>query len=96
MELTCGQAAAILASATPSMQFNVIGQTVGTTSLLANILCFVGDERCDCLQDATDSESAKNGQWSDAIAALVADCAETNPDRTLSGITQEAALSVCP
>jgi hypothetical protein len=95
LDLPCSEALARLGGKDPQASADAVGQTTGTVAMLGNLLCFVGDARCDCLREIADTESSLRGQFTDALSALLGDCALSDPDRSLSGVSQQAAFEVC-
>jgi len=95
LDYTCGDAANILSFGDERLQFSLVGETVGAAGMLANLACFVGDRRCTCLRRTTDSDRGESEQYSREVGRLIAQCFGSNPNRNLSGISQEAALNVC-
>lgn len=69
----------------------------GTVDTLGNILCFVGDPRCDCLRSITPvAGSNEQTEFSKLWKGIVASCASgSSRRRSFSGIAQEAALELC-
>ena len=90
-----GDAANILSFGQESLQFSLVGETVGAAGLLANLACFVGDRRCSCLRNTTNSDRGESNQFSREVGRIIAGCFTSNPSRNLSGISQEAALNIC-
>ena len=95
LDYTCRDAANILSFGSESLQFSVVGETVGAAGMLANLACFVGDRRCGCLRNTTNSDRGESTSFSREVGRIVAACRGSNPNRNLSGISQEAALNVC-
>jgi hypothetical protein len=96
LDYTCELAAAILSSGDERLQFSLVGETVGTAAMLANLACFVGDGRCSCLRRSTDGDRDESTRFSREVGRLIASCFTSEPDRSLSGISQQAVLTVCP
>ena len=95
LDYTCRDAADIISFGSESLQFSVVGETVGAAGMLANLACFVGDRRCGCLRNTTHSDRGESSSFSREVGRIVAACRGSNPNRNLSGISQEAALNVC-
>ena len=95
LDYTCRDAADIISFGSESLQFSVVGETVGAAGMLANLACFVGDRRCGCLRNTTNSDRGESTSFSREVGRIVAACRGSNPNRNLSGISQEAALNVC-
>ena len=95
LDVDCGLAADILLSGDQELQLNVVGQTSGTAGMLANLLCFVGDRRCSCMRNLTETDSGLSIQYAREVGALIAGCSFSDPGRRLSGVSQEAATNVC-
>lgn len=95
LEYTCGEAGAALFGEDEDAKSRVYNQSVGTTSTLRNLLCFVGDPRCECLGEATDDEKPRWESYKLELALSVARCNEDNAGRSLSGAVQEAVLETC-
>ena len=95
LDYTCRDAANILSFGEESLQFSLVGETVGAAGMLANLACFVGDGRCACLRNATNSDRGESNQFSREVGRIIASCFGANPSRNLSGISQEAALNIC-
>ncbi|MFN8600113.1 MAG: hypothetical protein U0842_06550 [Candidatus Binatia bacterium] len=95
LDYTCRDAANILSFGQESLQFSLVGETVGAAGLLANLACFVGDRRCSCLRNTTNSDRGESNQFSREVGRIIAGCFTSNPSRNLSGISQEAALNIC-
>ena len=95
LDYTCGIAASILTGDDERLQFSLIGETIGAASVIANLVCFVGDGRCSCLRRATDGDRDENTRFAQEVGRIIAGCLGSNPSRSLSGISQEAALNVC-
>ncbi len=95
-DTTCSVAAQGIISGNDILVQNLIGQSVGVTGMLANLVCFVGDSRCTCLRRATDSDRIENDRFVEALASVLAGCAfSSNSGRRYSGVIQEAALTTC-
>ena len=95
LDYTCEVAASILTNDDERLQFSLIGETIGAASMIANLVCFVGDGRCACLRSATDGDRDENSRFAQEVGRIIAGCLVSNPSRSLSGISQEAALNVC-
>lgn len=95
LDYTCDVAANILSAGDERLQFSLAGETIGAAALLANLACFVGDRRCSCLRNATDSDRNENTQFAREVGRIIGGCFVSSPNRTLSGISQEAVLNVC-
>lgn len=95
LDYTCAVAASILSGDDERLQFSLIGETVGTAAMIANLACFVGDGRCSCLRRATDSDRDENDRFAREVGRIIASCFVSSPNRSLSGISQEAALNLC-
>lgn len=69
----------------------------GTVDAYGDLLCFVGDPRCDCLQsitpiDGSEQQAVFIGLWRAIVEACEGQGTES---RSFSGIVQEAALELC-
>lgn len=95
LEYTCAEAGGILFNSEDERQELVYAQMVGNTSMLRNLLCFVGDSRCSCLSDATDTGNLSYEQMRTELKRQVGYCNAQDPDRALSGAVQTAVLEVC-
>lgn len=95
LDYTCSDAANILSFGDERLQFSLVGETIGAAGMLANLACFVGDRRCGCLRNATNSDRSESDSYSREVGRLIGACVGPNPNRSLSGISQEAALNVC-
>lgn len=73
-------------------------QLQGAAGNLRDLVCFLGDPRCDCLFGLTDigSGSEEELAFEAEVRAIVEECHMDDPFRLLSGIGYEAALRVCP
>jgi hypothetical protein len=93
---SCRESAAILddPNADPLLFGYVTGTAVGSAGMLGNLLCFVGDSRCRCLREATDTDG-RIALFFDRVRSIVKSCAASAPNRNLSGISQQAVLEVC-
>ncbi len=94
-EYDCREAAAIQFSDNEDQKTLVWNQAVGTVAMFRNLLCFVSDPRCSCLSDIIDSDSHRRDEFRFELDRSVARCHAENPDRTLSGATQDAAKTIC-
>lgn len=95
LDMDCGIAADVALFGDENLQFNLVGQTVGTAGMLANLLCFVGDSRCSCFRNLSESNSSLSTAYAREVGRLIGICAVSNPGRRLSGVSQEAGLNVC-
>jgi len=95
LDFSCEVAAAILSGDNERLQFALVGETVGAAAMIANLVCFVGDGRCSCLRRATDGDRDENSRFVQEAGRIIAGCFVSNPNRSLSGISQEAVLNVC-
>lgn len=95
LDYSCEISAAILTGDDDRLKFSLVGETIGAASMIANLVCFVGDGRCGCLRRVTDGDRDENSQFAQELGRIIAGCVGSNPSRSLSGISQEAALNVC-
>ena len=96
LEWTCSEAADVLISDDIDAQLSVASQMVGTVAMLGNLLCFVGDPGCTCFRNINDFDSVRNVDFVEEVAEILSDCADgPNGGRSLSGVSQEAALATC-
>lgn len=96
LNFSCEQAALAITSGVQSLEFNVVGQTVGTAGMLGDLLCFVGDRRCSCFRNATEGDSPVSSQFAREVGRILASCLSSAPNRSLSGVSQQAVIAVCP
>jgi len=87
--LTCGAYKAAILSNVESVQFAAVGHSFGTVDMLATLLCFGRDRRCNCLSNL---DSRTDGAFANALAARIAACPDNN---TAVGPAFNAALDVC-
>ncbi len=98
LDLTCNQFAEALQPDAPDRESSrAVGVTVGAVGELANLLCFVGDRRCSCLRNITDSDRAANDRFLEDLTDVAETCFNRpSGGRNLSGMCQQAALATCP
>lgn len=93
---TCAVAAETLSGDDELSTAVYAGLIVGVTAMLANLVCFVADYRCDCLRRATDPEMPEFDQLVGEAFEILRACRDaSNSDRSFSGVVQEAALKTC-
>lgn len=74
-------------------QLGILG---GTVDGIGDLLCFVGDPKCNCYRQVTTENSPQFDEWLGRIQAIVATCDGANDSgRFLSGIAFQAANDVC-
>ncbi len=97
-DITCNEfVLALQPSAPDDVGFWAVGQTIGAVGELANLLCFVGDRRCSCLRNITDSDRAANDRFLEDLTDVAETCFNRpSGGRNLSGMCQQAALVTCP
>ncbi len=96
--LTCSDAGDILAAGSAAraiLQATVLGLLVGGADMIGDLLCFVGDRRCGCLRNTTESDNSRNTDLARRAGEINRGCRSANPNRQMSGIAQQAALDVC-
>jgi hypothetical protein len=98
LDITCNLFVdALQPSASDDIGFYVTGITTGAVGELANLLCFVGDRRCSCLRNITDSDRPARLRFNDDMLDVVDTCYNRpSGNRNLSGMSQQAALVTCP
>ncbi len=98
LDYTCNQYVAALQPAQSDIiKGAAVGMTIGAVGELANLLCFVGDRRCNCLRNITDSDRPANERFYDDLFDVVDTCYNRpSGGRNLSGMCQLAALVTCP
>lgn len=96
LDTTCSIASTGITSGSEALRNNLVGQIIGVTGMIANLVCFVGDPRCTCLRRSTDTDFAANDRLIEEVAAVVAGCAfSSDRNRNFSGVIQEGALNAC-
>ncbi len=95
LNLSCATAAEALSSDDRLLEGTVVGLGIGAAGMIGDLLCFVADPRCTCLRNVTNSDSPRNDQFAAELGRILASCRVAAPNRTMSGIGQEAALRVC-
>ncbi len=95
LEFTCGEAGVVLFADREALKAPIYDQAVGVTSMLRNLLCFVGDTRCSCLREVGDGADPRYEEFKIELARTVGRCNGEDPDRSLSGAVQEAVFEVC-
>jgi hypothetical protein len=98
LDLTCNQFIQALQPSVPdTVSGAAVGMTIGAVGELANLLCFVGDRRCSCLRNITDSDRAANDRFLEDLTDVAETCFNRpSGGRNLSGMCQQAALATCP
>ena len=98
LDLTCNQFIQALQPSVPdTVSGAAVGMTIGAVGELANLLCFVGDRRCSCLRNITDSDRAANDRFLEDLTDVAETCFNRpSGNRNLSGMCQQAALVTCP
>lgn len=95
LEYDCREALLDLASGDLLLERLVEEQSLGTVFTLRNLNCFVDDSKCSCLQEMSDSETARHELARNAVVGVLNGCFDSAPDRSLSGVVQEAIVNVC-
>lgn len=94
-EYKCREAGTIMFSDHSELKEPVLAQSMGTVSMLRNLLCFTGDPRCSCFTEMTDSHFPRHEQLKLELNHRLGMCSSDDPKRSWSGVTQEAAVEVC-
>jgi len=93
VELTCATASEALHGNEP--EFARPGdQAIGTVGTLRNLLCFVGEWRCSCLEETLRIGDPKYRLWEYEMGLALGRCWTEAPDRSFSGVVQEFTLDV--
>ncbi len=97
-DITCNEfVLALQPSAPDDVGFWAVGQTIGAVGELANLLCFVGDRRCNCLRNINETDKPARDRFADDLFDVVDTCYNRpSGNRNLSGMCQQAALVTCP
>ena len=97
LDMTCNQFIQALQPPADELSYAAVGMTIGAVGELANLLCFVGDRRCSCLRNITDSDRAANDRFLEDLTDVAETCFNRpSGNRNLSGMCQQAALATCP
>ncbi len=96
LNLTCENAVLALQSGNDTLEGTVVGVAIGAAGMIGDLLCFIGDRRCNCLRNVTDGDRSENDDFSRELGSILDVCRTSAPGRSLSGIAQEAARDVCP
>jgi hypothetical protein len=98
LDMTCNLfIAALQPSAPDEIGFAAVGVTIGAVGELANLLCFVGDRRCNCLRNINETDKPARDRFADDLFDVVDTCYNRpSGNRNLSGMCQQAALVTCP
>jgi hypothetical protein len=86
--LTCGAVRAAVLLGTDETIAIVSGHAFGVSDMLATLLCFAGDRRCQCLSNMGD----RAGQYGSAVGEAVNPCPAND---SAVGRIFNAALEVC-
>jgi len=70
---------------------------VAAVATWSDLLCFLDDSRCACFRAIAEAESGapKFEDWRARMGDVRASCLADEPERTLSGMAQEAAFLAC-
>lgn len=74
------------------------GLATGAVDGTTDLLCFVGDPKCRCLQSITDpdAEGTRADEWAAQLDSIIQSCGDSaSGGRSLSGVAFEAATTVC-
>jgi hypothetical protein len=87
--LTCGDIVDIFTYGTDEDQMLAVGHLAGTADMVATMLCFGGDRRCNCLKNVVVNQPEA---LADAYVGWVQSCLDGDP---AVGPAFNAVLQVC-
>ncbi len=87
--LTCREYRTALLSNEPQLEGMAVGLSLGVSDMLAQLHCFVGDDRCRCLRDWPVGNPAAFGE---VVGREIATCQR---DRPAAGAVQQAVMRAC-